>query len=154
MCGTPWFITLKIENWDNWNVDDGVVLVGTCEVAGDEDEGGVDGGESGAHEIAEEEGSVWVVNTEMEIGELNHPNHWIRPSLHLLYSHPFCASTCTAAANATRDHNGSHKEAPHATSSALGWKNRVALVIFGSQFHFTVCGIGMLLIAFCDEDYE
>lgn len=47
----------------------------TSEVAGDEDEGGVDDGKCGSHKVVEVECSVWIVNAEMKIGKLNNPNH-------------------------------------------------------------------------------
>jgi len=47
----------------------------TCEVTGDEDEGGVDDGKSVTHKIGEIMGSVWMMNAEMKIGKLNNPNN-------------------------------------------------------------------------------
>lgn len=50
-------------------------VVETCEITSDEDKGRVDHGESRAHNGFEVKCPVRVVDTEMEIRELNHPHH-------------------------------------------------------------------------------
>lgn len=94
----------------------------TSEVASDEDEGGVDEGESGPHKFREIAGTVWMVNAEMKIGKLNHPNHRIWASFDV------CNSIIAFSyGNFTQNRNSKKKKKKFDVPSS---------VVLDSQFHF------------------
>lgn len=58
----------------------------TSEIAGDEDERGVDEGESRGDKGLEVGRSERMVDAEMEIGQLDNPHHRLRSTLYLYHS--------------------------------------------------------------------
>lgn len=88
-----------------------MIRIRTCEITSNEDQRGFDHRKSRTYKFLEVKSSFWVVNTEMKIRKLNHPNHRLWASIHI-YNSPailsvslpigfrfYCLSCCMIRGN-------------------------------------------------------